>query len=163
MLIMLVISGVIFGAWLLLFKENDPSHIQVEEEWLVENIWRVESYLKMDDGRYDVYLLEVQSPVETTFEDLERTFLNTPYTSFNSESLQDGVNCQGMTVYLANWCEANRVEYSVSWTKTHTFTFIREDDGWYKFDFDISGSTIEPVEPQNVQKGMVSSDRKSVV
>ena len=73
MLIMLVISGVIFGAWLLLFKESDPSHIQVEEEWLVENIWRVESYMNMDDGRYDVYLLEVQSPVETTFEDLERT------------------------------------------------------------------------------------------
>lgn len=151
---MLVISGVVFGAWLLL-KPQDPSHVVMDDVWLSENIWKVESYKQLRDGRYDIYLLEIEPALERTFDDLQHTFNTTPYSSFNSYHLADGVNCQGMTCYLASWCERNAFNYSVAWTRSHTVTFIKYDGSWYKFDFDVQGSTIEPVAAKDVMKGMI--------
>lgn len=120
-----------------------------------ENIWRVESYKPRRNGKYDVYLLNVEPALELSFGELQSTFKSTKYNSFNSYSLEDGVNCQGMVCYLASWCERYYYEYSVAWTRMHTLIYIKYDGTWYKFDFDVDGSTIEEVAPKYVQKGMV--------
>lgn len=151
----MVISVVIFGVWLLL-KPKDLFHIVVEESWLEENIWQVQSYKQLRDGRYDVYLLKIEDALDPTFDQLKRTFNTTSYTSYNSYWLYDGVNCQGMTVYIADWCERNLYEYSVAWTRTHTWIYVRYDGVWYKFDFDMDHQKIEEVMPKDVEKGMVT-------
>ncbi len=153
MLIILVISGVLFGAWMLL-RPEDPSHLRENADWLNENIWRVASYKKLRNDTYDIYLLEVEPAMEESFEDLKYTFEHTSYSSFNSYHLGDGVNCQGMTVYLASWCERNYCEYSVAWTTAHTLIYIRYDGTWYEFNFDEYTKTITEVLPGDVKKGL---------
>lgn len=153
-LIILVISGVVFGAWLLL-RPKDPNHMVVEEQWLSDNIWRVQSYKPLRNGKYDIYLLDVETAYDQDFDALRRTFNSTPYTSYNSYWLLDGVNCQGMTVYIADWCERNLFEYSVAWTRTHTWIYVSYDNVWYKFDFDMDDSSIEEVMAKDVEKGMI--------
>lgn len=153
---MLVISGVLFGGWLLL-RGKDPSHISATEEWMMENIWRVESFKQKKNGTYDTYLLEIEPAMESSFSELRNTFGVTEYNNINHYYLSEGVNCQGMTVYLADWCERNRVEYAVSWTTIHTFIYIRYGGVWYKFNFDAEGSSVSEVASSEVQKGMITS------
>lgn len=155
MLIMLVISGVLFGGWLL-FRDKDPSHVTVDEVWMTENIWRVESFKQNRNGSYDTYLLEVEPAMETSFREVLETFNATEYNNINHYYLAEGVNCQGMTVYLADWCERNRIEYAVSWTTIHTFIYIRYEGVWYKFDFDVGKSSVTEVHSSEVKKGMIT-------
>lgn len=157
-LVILVISVVMFCAWLLIFKENDESHITASLEWLEENIWRVESYKEKKNGEYDIYLLEVQPGDEADFDKLVYNFTYAPYSVFNSYYLANGVNCQGMTVHLADWCERHGYEYNVAWTATHTFIFINYDMVWYKFDFDSDGAEMTEVPLAEVQKGFVRNE-----
>lgn len=126
-LIILVISGVLFGAWLLL-REPNPNHIVEDAEWLEQNIWRVQSYREKRNGKFDIYLLAVEPPHERSFEELEATFLTSEYSSFNSYYLQEGVNCQGMVCYLASWCERYHYEYSVAWNRVHTLIYIKHEE-----------------------------------
>ncbi len=155
MLIILVISVVVFGAWLLL-TPKDPNHIKVDKAWMEENIWRVQSYKALKNGQFDVYLLDVQTATDADFDALQCTFNNTPYTSYNSYWLADGVNCQGMTVYIADWCERNFCEYAVAWTRTHTLIYVKYNAVWYKFDFDSQSTSIEEVLAKDVAKGMIT-------
>lgn len=155
MLVILVISGAVFGAWLLV-REPDSSNLVADADWMNENIWRVESYKPRKDGNYNVHLLQVEPAINPSFDELRATFSGTKYNSFNSYYLEDGVNCQGMVCYLANWCERYHCEYSVSWTKMHTLIYIKVNGSWYKFNFDVDGATIEEVLAKDVQKGMIS-------
>lgn len=157
MLIILVISVVFTCVYLLVFKEKDNNHIVVDFEWLQENIWRAEGYRERKDGKYDVYLLEVQPGDEDTYERLCYNFTYAPYSYFNSYYLAEGVNCQGMTVHLADWCERNGIEYNVAWTSTHTLTYIKYDGKWYRFNFDSGGAEISEVPLAEVQKGYVGT------
>ncbi len=155
MLIILVISVAFVSIYLLVFREKDESHMKVDRAWLEENIWQVESYKEMRNGKYDIYLLEVQPGDEDSWDKLCYNFTYAPYTFLNHYYLAEGVNCQGMVVHLADWCERNEHEYSVAWTSTHTFIFIKHDAQWYKFDFDTQGASMTEIEAADVKKGMI--------
>ncbi len=155
-LTILVISAVAFGLWMFVFRDDGPDHVTVDRAWLEENIWRVESYKEKSNGLYDTYLLEVQPGDEDTWEKLCYNFTYTPYTALNSYYLANGVNCQGMTVHLADWCERHGYEYSVAWTRTHTSIYIRYDAQWYLFNFDQANREIKEVSGADVQKGMIT-------
>lgn len=143
------------SAWLLIFKEDDPYHLVAEQEWMEENIWRVESYKKLKNGKYDVQLLKVQPGDESTWELLCYNFDYAPYSFLTSYYLANGVNCQSMTVHLADWCERHGCEYNVAWTSTHTLIYIKYDREWYRFDFDSDEAKREQVSLSEVQKGFV--------
>lgn len=166
--------------------KDDPLHDVVAESWLAENVWRVQSFKQLKNGDYDIYYLDIQQPTEATFEDLLYTVEHVEYSSFNSYNLSDGVNCQGMVDYIANWCDINYYPYSVAWTATHVFIYVlnvREasdlstdssidsstnseasasagasNGQWYYIDFDISGTTIQKVEEKDVLKGRVENE-----
>ena len=150
----LVISGVMVG-YHLLSNTVIEEHIVADESWMNENIWRVSSYKQRKNGKYDVYLLDVQPAVEREFEELQEVFHSTRYSTFNSYNLADGVNCQGMVCYIADWCERNLCEYSVAWNTTHVWIFVRYNNEWHKFNFDVHGAIEEIVAPKDVEKGMV--------
>lgn len=154
-LIILVISVATFGIWLLM-RTPVPSNVVEDAAWLEENIWRVESYKQKWNGKYDIHLLRIEPALNPSFDELQLTFRDTEYSAFNSYYLAEGVNCQGMTVYLADWCERFAYEYSVAWTAMHTYIFIKYDGAWYKFDFDVGESSVEEVAAKYVQKGMVT-------
>ena len=116
-------------------SDQNVEAMRVNEDWVNENLYRVEFYLDNGDGTYDVYLLSVEEPEEETFDELKQTFITTPYSNYNSFHLADGVNCQGMVCYIARWCELNNVDFEVQYTPVHTYIIVDYQDASYKFDF----------------------------
>lgn len=121
-------------------------------------IWLVESYKKLDEDKYDVFLVEQEPAWEPTWDDLLYTFEVAPYTAFNSYHIMDGVNCQGMTIHIADWCARNDVEYHVTWTTKHVWIYVRYGGQWYKMDFGAADRAVTETTPYYVTEGMVKDD-----
>lgn len=108
----------------------------VTDDWLGLNLYRVQTYKPGDEeGKYVVSLIEVESPRKESFDSLTELFMETPLTLINNYNLAEGVNCQGMTCYLASWCRQTGHVYKVDYTATHTNITIEYQGDWYKFDF----------------------------
>lgn len=129
-----------------------------DTDWLNEYIWQVKSYKPLKNGKYEVRLVEVQPAYDRDLEQLCETFVSTTYSSFNAYYLKDGVGCQGMACYIADWCERNAYPYSVAWSTTHVWIYVEYDSQWYLFDFGPKGPVFKEVGRNEVQKGLVKNE-----
>lgn len=115
----------------------------VTEEWLAYNLYRVDSYVDRKDGTYMVFLLDIEPSKEETFEELKDTFYSTPYSTINSYHIADGIDCRGMTSYIAGWCQDHNRPYKISYTPSHTYITVQEEGKWYEFNFNRMPSVKE--------------------
>lgn len=106
-----------------------------DEEWLNQNLYKVESYTKNEDGLYTVALVNVQGAEDMSFDDLRREFYSTPYSEDNHFDIHSGVNCQGMVCYIADWCQKNAHEFAVEYFTDHVIISVLHRDKWYRFNF----------------------------
>lgn len=115
---------------------DESQWMTVEESWLANNLYHVSSYKKNEDGTYSVVLLRLSDDVDCTFEELITKFESTPFNFVNGRELSEGVNCQGMTSYIADWCVAHNIPYAVEYFEAHTDIIVHYTDGKdYKFNF----------------------------
>lgn len=119
---------------------------EVTSRWLGENLYRVSTYTELTNGNYVVYLLSIEPSNEETFEELCETFRTTPYSRINSYNLVDGVNCQGMTCYIVDWCQKHQCTYKIGYTPSHTYITVCVDGRWYLMSFTAFNSTIAEVD-----------------
>lgn len=132
-------SGVFSGAQ----QQEESNALVVDAAWLANNLYKVQIYKENEDGTFNVVLLEVEPSKGETFEELQTLFYSTPYSLINSYNLADGVNCQGMVCYLADWCQKAGVEYTIGYSSTHVVISIPNDGEWYKFSFTDRPSIIK--------------------
>lgn len=104
-------------------------------EWMNQNLFRVHSYTENPDGTFDVQLLEIDGPEVDTWQQLVQLFMSTPYSDENSAYISDGVNCQGMTLFLAEWCETHDHTYTVQYMPTHVRIVITHEGEDFLFSF----------------------------
>lgn len=128
-----------------MYKQGEDNTLVVDAAWLANNLYKVQVYKENGDGTYNVVLLEVEPSKGETFEELKSLFYSTPYSLINSYDLVDGVNCQGMVCYLADWARKAGLEYTIGYTATHVTITIHYEQGWYKFSF-TEQPTITEVE-----------------
>ena len=106
-----------------------------DSEWLANNLYRCSVYYERDDGKWDVYLVDVEGPTDISFDELKETFMKTPYRIRNFPKLEDGVNCQGMVCYIADWCRENKCPYTVEYFDHHIDIVVDYLGTKYRFDF----------------------------
>ena len=117
-------------------KEVDLSGgYNVTDEWLAYNLYRVSSYKEGEHGEYTVFLLDVEPALEESFDALVEIFNNTPYSAINNYELAQGVNCQGMTCHIADWCRRNNCPYTVSYQPSHTYITVEHGGKKYEMNF----------------------------
>lgn len=117
-------------------SQIDRDVYTVTEDWLGMNLYRVSTYAKLEEpNQYKVTLLRVEAPKGESFDELQQTFYATPLTLYNSLTLAEGVNCQGMTCYIASWCVQNGYVYTINYTTRHTNITVEYKGEWYTFDF----------------------------
>lgn len=116
----------------------EEDYLVVDESWILSNLYKVSTYKDNKDGTWTVSLIRVQEATDSTWEELQELFYNTPYSLTNSYCLEDGVNCQGMTVYLADWCEKNGCPFSVKYSSSHVYIVISYEGYDYEFNFNIT-------------------------
>ena len=107
----------------------------VTRDWLNANLYRVSSYHENSDGTFDVQMLDITGPEVTDWDELVEVFKSTPYTDENNYTLEAGVNCQGMVLFLADWCEKNDHTYEVRYQPRHVSIVITHRDIRYLFSF----------------------------
>lgn len=116
-------------------KDVAPNVLFVSDiNWFDDNLYRVDTYKEVNGG-YAVTLLQVEPSADQTFSELCETFKNTKYSIYNSYFLSDGVNCQGMAVYIADWCKRNGLDFELEYTMQHVSIIVSVDDVRYKFNF----------------------------
>lgn len=135
----IILSG--FTIWTAYWTE--PQLMCVPESWLVENLFYVDTYKEGFNHWYAVSLVDIEAPGVLDFDEICDIFMSTPYSHYNSHFLSDGVNCQGMTIYLAKWCELTRTPFSVEYTPTHTSINITHEGVTYNFSFTKSPKIIQ--------------------
>lgn len=116
------------------------TRITVSEDWLLENLYKVKRYAKLEDNLYSVELVKIEEAPVCSFSEIQAIFNSAKYTPYNSATLKEGVNCQGMVIYLADWCKKTRHTFKVEYLSRHTDILIEDDGCWYRFDFDTTRS-----------------------
>lgn len=106
-------------------------------DWIKNNLYRISSYKETDNGEYEANLIEVEEATIYSFDLLRKVFYACKYTNDNHYCLLDGVNCQGMTCYLVDWCQKNNHEFKVIYSENHVYTEILHDGDWYAFNFTL--------------------------
>lgn len=106
-------------------------------DWIKNNLYRISSYRETDNGEYEADLIEVEEATIYSFDLLRKVFYACKYTNDNHYCLLDGVNCQGMTCYLVDWCRKNNHEFKVIYSENHVYTEILHDGDWYAFNFTL--------------------------
>lgn len=105
-------------------------------KWIQENLYKVEAYTPIKDSNlYEVQVLHMEPAIECSFEELKEIFNSTEYADENSYYLDYGVNCQGMTCYIVDWCIKNQHEFSIEYFKDHIASRVLHEGVWYRFNF----------------------------
>lgn len=119
---------------------SENSRIHVTSEWLLANLYRCANFADEEDGTYTVSLHVIEQAKPCSFNELKELFLSTLYTSTNHSILSEGVNCQGMTIYLADWCRLTGHAFEIEYFPTHVAIVIIDNGSRYRFNFTLSPS-----------------------
>lgn len=119
---------------------------------LEQELYRVDSYAEdLSSSKYYVHYIKVEPPTKSDgvtqmdkFNDLCNIVRDTPFSYASSYQLADGVNCQTMTVYIADWCKLNGFQFSIKYADNHVYIIVYVDSHAYRIDFNMS-TVIEEV------------------
>lgn len=118
-----------------------PNKVEKHDDiWISQNLFRVESYESSGEGIYDVTLVNIEPAKVFSFDVLRQIFMSVSYSDYNNYALVNGVNCQGMVNYIADWCDRNEHTYAVEYYEEHVAIRVLHDNIWYRFDFTRSPS-----------------------
>lgn len=118
-----------------------PPVVEVHDwDWIAEHLYEVETYADNGDGTYEVTLVNVEPAGEFSFDILRNIFQQTEWTDVNGYALANGVNCQGMAVYIADWCKKNGHAFAIEYYPEHVAIRVKHDEVWYRFSFSENAS-----------------------
>lgn len=141
-MIFLGISCLLCVLFISLKQRETELTIVVDADWMLENLYRVDTYTECELG-YEVSLIKIEKAKRCSFDDMVAKFMSTPYNITNNYYLKDGVNCQGMVCYLADWCSKMKYPFSVNYTSSHVYIIVEYEGCNYKFDFDLEPSVTK--------------------
>ena len=117
----------------------DTTVVFVAADELESNLFLFDEVTALEDGRYKARVVQMPKGDESTFYELLDTFRRATYVPYLTQNPLM-TNCQGMTLYIAQFCNEHNLPYRVVYGKQHMYIRVKFEDLIYQLDFNMNSS-----------------------
>lgn len=93
--------------------------------------WIFPKYFNIEPAYFD----STTDDSEIKFRNLISKLINLKYNENANKYLEQGVNCQTVTLYVENWCKINNIDYKIFTEPTHVYISIKIKSDSYVINF----------------------------